>query len=336
MQLGHMIFSLSNLIFLFSPSNWHNLLWWYVACGTISWSCSVNDICVTLHFTLAFNFTLVSWDFTLPCLAICTLCPNLMKMSKSKSGQLCASSHLWSHQNPFWHPHQQLGALLMVQPPFGWGWYPVVAWAISKGWEWILLPSYPFLPLNMSPVQAQDWLVCCKNGNQHLAGFSNSVQYASTPAWRAHSSVSDGYCSDQRSSTWGVCLQNISWWWACAGCLVIKIKFKRSRMEALLLSRMVRVVSCHGIIVYWNVLPKIYTLLKYIIAYYRIPCLPHQLQLWELNYLHSAIYIYSCIGDFECCWCTKYCGMAEPQCHKPNKHIPPQQVIPVTGGKQKK
>jgi hypothetical protein len=36
---------------------------------------------------------------------------------------------------------------------------------------------------------------------------------------------------------------------------------------------------------YWNVLLKIYALLIYITAYYRILCLLRQLQLWELNHL---------------------------------------------------
>jgi hypothetical protein len=67
--------------------------------------------------------------------------------------------------------------------------------------------------------------------------------------------------------------------------VVLKIKFKRSRMEALLLSRMVRMVFCHCIVVYWNVLPKIYALHICITAYYGILCLLCQLQLWELNHL---------------------------------------------------
>ena len=40
---------------------------------------------VALHFTLAFGFMPVSWDFTLPCLAIHTLRLNLTMMKTSKS-----------------------------------------------------------------------------------------------------------------------------------------------------------------------------------------------------------------------------------------------------------
>jgi reverse gyrase len=54
---------------------------------------------------------------------------------------------------------------------------------------------------------------------------------------------------------------------------------------ALLLSRIVRMVFCHCIIVYWNVLLKIYALHIYITAYYGILCLLRQPQLWELNHL---------------------------------------------------
>ena len=40
--------------------------------------------------------------------------------------------------------------------------------------------------------------------------------------------------------------------------------------------------------------------------------------------------LHSCTGDFEGRWC---CRMAKLQRHKPNKCIPPQQVMPVAGGK---
>ena len=89
----HMTISLSNLIFLFSPSNWHNLLWRYVwlvapSPGYIQ-STTFASLHILLHFSTCLQFHTGS-PATLPCLAVCTPCLNLMKMSQSGSSKFLA------------------------------------------------------------------------------------------------------------------------------------------------------------------------------------------------------------------------------------------------------
>ena len=57
-----------------------------------------NNICVVSHFSTYFRFhtglPANSASLTLPCLAVWTLCPNLMKISKSRSSKFSAFIHV--------------------------------------------------------------------------------------------------------------------------------------------------------------------------------------------------------------------------------------------------